>query len=264
MFRDILSGSRAIFIGLVFFVLVVGGSLLYSWHVRRITDAEVAETQRKMQLLKNKNDMPTAADTVDTSTVDVDLAETASETDDFQMSDNTGVSPIDETSEMLDMADAFLPDDLVSEEEIAEDVPVSPFGFGPYPEIPEDYPHLNSWDQIADEEDPEWELMARVMIKLWKQGTKVIAANMENGLVYPTLTDTLYIKWDEFSGPDGPVRYISEVAGDPAAAMRLEDISENRDKNDSLSEADLPSDITFVPYSEGGINPYTFLDLPTR
>ena len=160
------------------------------------------------------------------------------------------------------MADAFLPDDMVSEEEATQNVSVSPFGFGPYPEIPADYPHLESWDQIADDEDPEWELMARVMIKLWKQGTKIIAANMENGLVYPTLTDTLYIKWDEFNGPDGPVRYISEVTGDPAAAMRLEPITENREKHESLSEADLPSDITFIPFSEGGINPYTFLDLP--
>ena len=60
MFRDILSGSRAIFIGLVFFVLVVGGSLLYSWHVHRTTDAEVAETQRKTQALENKDETRTA------------------------------------------------------------------------------------------------------------------------------------------------------------------------------------------------------------
>ena len=39
MFGDLLS-SRMIQAGLVFFVLVVGGSLLYSWHVHRTTDAE--------------------------------------------------------------------------------------------------------------------------------------------------------------------------------------------------------------------------------
>ena len=33
MFRDLLS-SRLIQVGLVFFVLVVGGSLLYSWQTR--------------------------------------------------------------------------------------------------------------------------------------------------------------------------------------------------------------------------------------
>ena len=33
---------------------------------------------------------------------------------------------------MLEMADAFLPDDLVSEETPAEKVLVSPYGFGPY------------------------------------------------------------------------------------------------------------------------------------
>ena len=59
------------------------------------------------------------------------------------MADDTDVAPIDETSEMLDMADAFLFDGFVSKEASIEDVPVSPYGFGPYPEVPADYPeHL--------------------------------------------------------------------------------------------------------------------------
>ena len=41
MFRDLLS-SRLIQGGIVFFVLVVGGSLLYSWHVRRATGRNLA------------------------------------------------------------------------------------------------------------------------------------------------------------------------------------------------------------------------------
>ena len=225
-----------------FFVLIVGGSLLYSWHVHRTTEAEFGKRPLAVESLENKPETSTAP--VDFQTEGV--TNTPDENTDTQMPDEPEAETINE-AEFADIADAFLPDDIGSEETPAEEVAVSPFGFGPLPEIPDDYPHLSSWDQIADEEDPEWELMARVMIKLWKQGTKVIAANMVNGLVYPTLTDTLYVKWDEFSGPDGPVRYISEVTGDPAAAMRLEDITENRDKYESLSEADLPSDITFVP-----------------
>ena len=130
MFRDILSGSRAVLFGLVFFVLVVGGSLLYSWHVHRTTDAEVAETQCKVQPLENKNGAHTAADTVDTSAMDFEHAGTDVETDDAQMSDDTDISSIDEASEFTDVASAFLPDDFVSEEAPAEDVPVSPHGFG--------------------------------------------------------------------------------------------------------------------------------------
>ena len=139
MFRDILSGSQAIFIGLVFFVLVVGGSLLYSWHVHRTTDAELARTDAVLQHV-NRNETRAAEDTVDISIVDFEQAGTDLETDASQVSDDQGVSPIDETSETLDMADAFLPDDLVSEEELAEDMPVSPYGFGLYPEVPDGFP----------------------------------------------------------------------------------------------------------------------------
>ena len=45
MFGDLLS-SRMIQAGLVFFVVVVGGSLLYSWHVHRTTEAELARHNR--------------------------------------------------------------------------------------------------------------------------------------------------------------------------------------------------------------------------
>lgn len=253
MFRDILSGSRAIFIGLVFFVLVVGGSLLYSWHVHRTTDAKVAETQRKVQPLENKNEMPTAADTVDTSTVDVDLAETAPETDDFQMPDNTGVSPIDETSEILDMADAFLLDDFVSEEEITEDVPVSPFGFGPYPELPEGWSADTFPTQSADHE-----LLYRVMIKLLSQGVNFTGANMENGRVYPVIKGTAYVRWKSYLGPEGEVRYISDIIAHPDDGLRLETISAEK----GFTEMDVPSDIKLVSFEEGAIDPYQFLDLP--
>ena len=132
MFRGLLS-SRLIQVGLVFFVVVVSGSLLYSWHVHRTTDAEFPQTDVVLHETRSEQD------TVDTSTVDFEQSETPLELDDLQMADDTDVSQIDEASEMLEMADAFLPDDMVSEEAPAEDVPVSPFGFGPYPEVPEDY-----------------------------------------------------------------------------------------------------------------------------
>ena len=169
MFRDIFSGSRALLVGVVFFVVVVGGSLLYRWHVHRTTDAEVAETQRKVQPLKNDEAARTTADTVDTSTVDFEHAETPLETGKTQMSDDTEALPVDETSERIDMADAFLPDDLVSAEAPAEDAPVSPFGFGPYPEVPADYPIPPTWERegyntFSPDTQRELELLDRVLI----------------------------------------------------------------------------------------------------
>lgn len=53
-------------------------------------------------------------DTIYTSTVDFEQTETPLEVDDLQKSEDTDVAPIDETSEMLEMVDAFLPDNMVS------------------------------------------------------------------------------------------------------------------------------------------------------
>ena len=54
MFRDILSGSRALVVGLVFFVVVVGGSLLYSWRVDRSSQEELEQTKQAVQQLGDR------------------------------------------------------------------------------------------------------------------------------------------------------------------------------------------------------------------
>ena len=258
MFRDRLSGSRAIFVGLVFFVLVVGGSLLYSWHVHRTTDAEVAETQRKGQPIENKNKTRTAEDTVDTSAVDFEHAETPLETDDAQaMSDGTGVAPNDDAAP-VDLSDAFLPDGFVSEKAPAEDVPVSPHGFGPYPEVPEGYPNPNLWDyaealyEFSPERARDWELRERVCIKLWKQGKRSESVAMENGLVYPCYPNTVYVRWGESIDENGnSVAYIKELLAPASMSHHADDFD-----NDII-----PLGVTVIPYDEGGIDPYTFLNL---
>ena len=123
MFRDLLS-SRWFQGCLAFFVLVVGGSLLYSWHVLRTTESDMARHDRLTRGLEKQNETPVLVNTPDENT-------------DTQMPDAT--EPLENETETLDLADAFLPDDMVSEEAPAEDVPVSPYGFGPYPEVPADF-----------------------------------------------------------------------------------------------------------------------------
>ena len=251
MFRDMLSGSRAILVGLVFFVLVVGGSLLYSWHVHRTTDAEVAETQRKVQPLENKNETLTAANTVDTSRVDFGQAGTDLETDDAQMSNDTGVSPIDETSEGLDLSDAFLPDGGVSEEEIAEDVPLSPHGFGPYPEIPADYPKdlTPTWITEDGHQSRTHELVDRVLIKLWNQGDKNISGGYRSnktGKIYPLYPNTVYVRYKEIVAPDGTVhRFIGSNSGTVTLGP----------------SGEVPPGVTVLDLDKEGVDPYHFLDL---
>ena len=70
-------------------------------------------------------------------------------------------------AEPLDLTEAFLPDDFVAEEAPAEDVPVSPFGFGPYPEVPADYFGVPIWMQdtgLPGDAQRNIELIDRVLI----------------------------------------------------------------------------------------------------
>lgn len=145
--------------------------------------------------------------------------------------------------------------------ETAEDVPVSPYGFGPYPKLPEGW-SPKTWPARSAAS----ELTKRVLIKLWHQGEiRTKSGAMENGLVYPIVPGTLYVEWDTYNGPFRSVRYICNSLGHPADDPRLEAISlAKRERGAhpiSLTREDIPSDIKLVPYSEG-INPYTFLDLP--
>ena len=139
MFRYLLS-SRLIQGGLVFFLLVVGGSLLYSWHAHRTTENEMARRDEFLKPLEKQKETGTAKTGNDpTKNGAPGFVNTSEETTDTLMPEATEALPND--IEKLDLADAFGPDDFVSVEEgPAAGVPVSPHGFGPYPDVPEDLP----------------------------------------------------------------------------------------------------------------------------
>ena len=258
MFRGILS-NRLIQVGLVFFVVVVGGSLLYSWQTDRTTDAEFAGINVVPHQTRSEQD------TVDTSTVDFEQAETPLEADDSQMSDDTDVSPIDETSEMLDMADAFLPDDFVSEEEPAEDVPVSPFGLGPYPEVPSDYPFTPFWFRY--QKDPERydakydteflkskELLNRIMVKAWTEGVRDFTGgsfSLTTGKYYLHLPNTIYVEYGEpISNDDGTV--TTPISSYTSGNVHL--------THEQMQRGTAPAGVRVI---EGGsYDPDEYLDLP--
>ena len=251
MFRDLLS-SRLIQGGLVFFVIVVGGSLLYSWHVQRTTDADLAKRpQPVVSPLKNRSPSTNTAP-VDFQTEGV--VNTPEENADTPMSEETEALPNE--TETLDLTDAFLPDDMVSEEEApAEEVPVSPFGFGPYPEIPRDYPARPTWerkgyDTFSQDTQRELELLDRVLIKLWKQGERGYrGGSTANGKVYPHYKNTAYVRY----GTTGDGRqYIARYKGDPAIRISPE----------QMRRGELPAGIMRVlDIDAEGIDPYQFLDL---
>jgi hypothetical protein len=140
-----------------------------------------------------------------------------------------------------------------------EDAPrESPHGLGPYPELPSDWPDQNNWDDLEKSyreghSDIGHELIARVLIKLWKQGKKTDSGVIsEDGLVYPLYTDTIYVRWSEDVLDDGTIdRYVSGVLCHGSLAHY----------DETLSEGIIPSGVKIVPRDGAGIDPYSFLDL---
>ncbi len=137
---------------------------------------------------------------------------------------------------------------------------VSRFGFGPYPEVPLDFPLPNIWDHVEDlyVDDPEWakntELLTRVRIKLWDEGSRTLGVQLSptSGLVYPIYPNTAYVRWADEVLEDGTVdRIATNVLGGPDVAQYAPD----------LHEGIIPPGITIIEMPEGGIDPYQFLNL---
>ena len=259
MLRDLLS-SRWFQGGFAFFILCVGGSLLYSWNVQRTTEAEFGERPLAVESLENKPEINTVP--VDFQTEGV--VNTPEENTDTPISESTEAF-LNET-EFADIADTFLPDDVGTEETPAEEAVVSPFGFGPYPEVPTGYPtHLQPvwlWSEERQQRHTSsrlesFELMARVLIKLWNQGDRGfngVIRDDSNGKVYPLYKDIIYVTWAELRDNNGKIigKYArNQLSSDKTQRISFRDYMEGR----------IPPNIQFVDRETSGIDPYMFLGL---
>lgn len=249
-----LFSNRWIQAAMVFLVVVVGGSLLYRWHVHREVEAERAAHERFLQERDNRNAAaPAERPNVPTENEAPELADTRDENPDTAMPADSEVLP--NGDEPLDFADAFLPENSVSEVEApAEAVAVSPFGFGAYPEVPADYPIRPAWASeryhtFSRETQQELELLDRVLIKLWNRGERGFrGGSTDNGKVYPHYRNTVYVRYETtLTGR----RYIARYKGDPSAPLSPE----------QLRSGELPSHIRVLDIDSEGIDPYQFLGL---
>ena len=135
-------------------------------------------------------------------------------------------------------------------EKMSADVPVSPHGFGPYPDVPDDYIMKPfSWDFYKND-PPIFELMARVRVKLWKQGIRTtgITSSSTTSLVYPTIPGVVFVKRYNRDGIDH-----LEIRGDPNFDLEV--------IRDSLMAGNVPDGVTIRDLDEAGIDPYIFLNL---
>lgn len=121
------------------------------------------------------------------------------------------------------------------ENDTTEMVPVSRFGFGPYPKTPEGMTFI-PWEHLPS---AEHELMRRVRIKLWEDGIRTDGAVIENSLIYPTVRGRVYLQEGGIlSHPDDNIRII-------------------RGRLPDLSGFDVKS-------SDDGIEPYSFLNIERK
>lgn len=248
--------SNRLFLGaLAFFVLMVGGSELYYWHVRRMSAAELKKIDRLTEVIESKKDRdsiqvvnaPTAINTLG------GLVDTREESDktDLAIPKVPVVFPNDiQRQNITGTADD-------PENTVLDPTRVSPYGFGPYPEIPESFGPVK-WPRSS----ANHELMKRVRIKLWEEGIKAEGSTMDNGKVYPIIKGIIYVRWKEIDYGDGPVRYLGRFLGDPDDTKYVRSIAKKKDTaRESFTEADVPG-LLLVPFEDAGIDPYTFLDLP--
>ena len=149
-------------------------------------------------------------------------------------------------------------DEALLLEHFAETLPFppreSPHGLGPYPAIPPDYPRQNVWEELEKSYYDGYatinhELIHRVLIKLWNQGKKTDSGTLSglNGRVYPLYRDTVYIERREYE-EGGVFSMLSHGS--------------LRQYEEAIRKGTQPSWIKVIPREDGGIDPYSFLDLP--
>jgi len=249
----------------VFLTVCVVGSLLYSWHVDRVTEQELErhdlflqerrEKQNTTRPVKAENGNGTA-ERIETPTEQETNIATEQETPEFTSD-----------SESVDAINAFLPDAVATSETPAEEVPVSPFGFGPYPEIPEGYPLVVSWTRIEEHRekfnDHIWrdlELMERVLIKLYNEGdTSFTAGIVNDGLVLPIYPNVAYVRIEKDDDWKSTADPLIDVRSDSSRILAGSNVSE-ADK-EQIRKGKIPPGIEIRSFSDG-IDPFTFLNLP--
>ncbi len=128
-----------------------------------------------------------------------------------------------------------------------EDMPVSPFGFGPYPELG-DYPYKVIW---KNKDTPRAELLTRVLIKLWNEGERNFrGGSTHNGKVYPHYNDTVYVTFSPIKNKDGKtIGESSHIKSGPHVQFTRVDL-----KNP-------PPGLRVLDLESSGIDPYQYLNL---
>ncbi len=261
MIRDIITNKWII--GAIALLIIFAGAC-YLWYQHELAyerkkDAISTEFARQWEIERKASATPV--------TKDENQAPAESHKPTAEKSINESTAEVETNTE----AETQQADTLSVTAEVA-DVPTSPYGFGPYPEVPDDLRSIRRFKPVW--EYSKWpnirmgkshELMDRVAIKLWNEDKRDwVGMGGDENNIYVNYPNTVYATWKETTDDDGnPIRYITSLSGSSAAVQRIKSNNIARLGRPGLkTAADIPSDIDVKLHSEDGINPYEYLNLP--
>ena len=225
--------------------LIVTACLLWSWHGHRELAEQEAKHAQFLQQITSQKDAPTVQVTGQTETERESLDDTAKE----GLPEMETFLPVTDTESVEQVSSQG---ELIDKEAPIEPVRVSPFGFGPYPEVPEGCPvPRNIWHAS----DAQMELLFRVAIQKWNEGERFNGCSTGDGKIYLHYPNTVYIQYGEPEVNDSgilicPITHvISANIGISPQQMRA---------------GEIPAGIRVLEYGKDGIDAYEYLDLPSQ
>ena len=248
-----------------FCVLIVFGIACYFWYQHELAPykqqaAETSEMLRQQQKIERATETQkqgTVSKITETEPASGTISEaTETPTDDVQEMEptelalNTGIEKVIENVRWITVnTPAGIRQFKLPKE--------SPHGFGPFPEIPEDYNAMVVWLQSdyyekTAEFQRQQELLHRVLIKLWSEGDKNFKGGTISaaGKVYPTYPNTYYINVEKRVHPEGfLVPFLTRVNG-------------REPPPEGIDLLNPPPHITVLDYETAGIDPFEYLNLP--
>ena len=256
MFRDIFT-NKWILGGFLLLIIIASGCYLWYQHSLAADRKAAADAEKLLRQSEIERQAGAKSNTETETTSTQGPAE--NNTAEKQSADATALTDNTESSQT----------EASTQTAETPEVRVSKFGFGPYPEIPPDFPYpdlfdASTLDNVHDPDNPNYELMYRVRVELWKRGERGVEGmqtSRRTGLFYPAIRGTIYVEWAprwKIAGLEVG-RRIRAIKGNADDIKRLQAFRQQVGR--PLLESDIPSDMKVLDMSEG-INPYEFLNLP--
>ena len=258
MLREVLANKWSI-LGIVFLILFLGACYLWYQHTTGLYRQELSESVErapKLEKIQKANNHESVRET------DVTFANSDLQTADKPVNITEGKNENVDTTEILpEMPSVNQPEYIDKMKKV--DTYVSAHGFGPFPKVPSDYPRGVIWnsrsnyESLPAEHRINLELLQRVMVKAWADGDKGFhGGRLTNGKVILMRPNTIYVKYSQFTKPDGTIhRYISQSKGDLETAALLK----SHPDYPYLTPQNLPNNILVKDIEKVGIDPYQYL-----